>query len=192
MDGAAAAAGTATDSLILAITDSPSILPAVDAGLNLTATGSITEHAIDVLKRAIKDHDRPASILIDHGTQLYASSGECKRKGVSAFERELVSLGIRHILARVGHLQTNDKLERFHGELQRKLHLFEESADRTVRRTGSRTDYIGGPFNAVLQRDAITRFVEWYNYIRPHMSLDLDNLETPTKAFARKMPPEAK
>ena len=31
--------------------------------------------------------------------------------------------------------------------------------------------------------------MEWYNYDRPHMSLDLDNLETPARAFVRKMPP---
>ena len=31
-------------------------------------------------------------------------------------------MGIRHILARVKHPQTNDKLERFHDELHRKLH----------------------------------------------------------------------
>ena len=28
----------------------------------------------------------------------------------------------------------------------------------------------------------------WYNYTKPHMSLDWDNLETPSKAFVRKMP----
>ena len=28
-----------------------------------------------------------------------------------------------------------------------------------------------------------------FNYDRPHMSLDLDNLETPARAFVRKMPP---
>ena len=28
-------------------------------------------------------------------------------------------LGIRHILARVNHAQTNGKLKRFHGEIQR-------------------------------------------------------------------------
>ena len=147
-------------------------------------------HAIDVLRRTIKDHDRPASVLTDHGTQFYANSGEYKRKGASAFETELASLAIKHILARVGRPQTNGKLERFHGELRRKLHLFkEESSDRTVRRTGSDTGHIGAPLNTSPKKDAITRFIEWYNYTRPHMSLDLDNLETPAQAFARKMPP---
>lgn len=101
----------------------------------------------------------------------------------------MASLGIRHILARVGHPQTNGKLERFHGDLQRKLHLFEESSDRTVRRTGSDTGHIGGPLSTSPKKDAITRFVEWYNYTRPHIYLDLDNLGTPAQAFARKMPP---
>ena len=43
-------------------------------------------------------------------------------------------MGIHHILARVRHPQTNGKIERFHGGLQRKLHPFEEeSVDRTTR-----------------------------------------------------------
>ena len=78
------------------------------------------------------------------------------------FEQELVRLGIRHILARVNHTQTNGKLERFHGEIQRKLNRFED----------------------------IHRFVAWWNHIRPHMSLDWGNLEMPAGAFIRKMPPK--
>jgi hypothetical protein len=49
-----------------------------------------------------------------------------------------------------------------YGEVERKLHLFED----------------------------IHEFVHWYNHIRPHMSLDWDNLETPVQAYERKMPPE--
>ncbi len=29
-------------------------------------------------------------------------------------------------------------------------------------------------------------FLHWYNCVRPHMSLNLDELETPEKAFYRK------
>ena len=50
-------------------------------------------------------------------SQFYASESEHKKKGASEFEQELVRLGIRHILARVNHPQTNGKLERFHGEI---------------------------------------------------------------------------
>ena len=36
----------------------------------------------------------------------------------------------------------------------------------------------------------IRRFVAWWNHIRPHMSLDWDNLEMPVGAFIRKIPPK--
>lgn len=119
-----------------------------------------TENAILVLKEAIAKHGRPASILTDHGSQFYANQAEYKKKGASHFEQELVKLGIQHIMARVNHPQTNGKLERFHGEIQRKQKWF----------------------------DTIDELVHWYNYTKPHMSLDWDNLETPVKAFVRKMP----
>lgn len=74
----------------------------------------------------------------------------------------MVRLGIRHILARVNHPQTNGKLKRFHGEIQRKMYRFGD----------------------------IHRFVAWWNHIRPHMSLNWDNLKMPAGAFIRKMPPK--
>lgn len=119
-----------------------------------------TDNAILVLREAIAKHGRPASILTDHGSQFYANKSEYKRKGASRFEQELVRLEIKHIMARVNHPQTNGKLERFHGEIQRKQKWF----------------------------GTIDELVEWYNYTKPHMSLDWDNLETPAKAFVRKMP----
>ena len=103
---------------------------------------------------------RPATILTDHGSQFYANESEYKAKGATEFEKTLVELEVKHILARVGHPQTNGKLERFHGEIQRKQKWFE----------------------------SIDELIHWWNNIKPHMSLDWDNLETPAKAFARKMP----
>ena len=119
-----------------------------------------TDNALVVLHEAIAKHGRPASILTDHGSQFYANQSEYKRKGASQFEQELVKLEIKHIMARVNHPQTNGKLERFHGEIQRKHKWF----------------------------GTIDELVHWYNHIKPHMSLDWDNLETPVKAYARKMP----
>ena len=74
----------------------------------------------------------------------------------------MIAADIRHILARVSHPQTNGKLERAYGEVERKLHLFKD----------------------------IHELVHWYNHIRPLMSLEWDNLETPAPAYVRKMPPE--
>ena len=76
--------------------------------------------------------------MTDHGSQFYANAEEYKQKGTSKFEKELVRLDIRHILARVNHTQTNGKLERFHGKLQCKLGIFTESDYiKTVRVTDS-------------------------------------------------------
>ena len=60
----------------------------------------------------------------------------------------------------MNHLQTNDKLERLHGEIQRKQKWLK----------------------------SIEELIDWYNYIKPHISLDWDNLKTLAKAFVRKIP----
>ena len=113
-----------------------------------------------VLRRAIRKYGRPASILSDRGTQFYATESDMKRKGATLFERTLVDLGIRHILARVAHPQTNGKLERFYGEVQRKLPHFDGDVDRLV---------------------------NWWNTLHHHSSLNQAEFETPELAYRRKM-----
>ena len=129
-----------------------------------------TENALKVLDEAIKHHGKPASIMTDHGSQFYANEAEARKRGESEFEKRLVELDIKQILARIKHPQTNGKLERIHGEIQRKLPEFEAILMRTS--------------------DPIDLFMKWYNYDRPHRSLDFDKLETPWAAFQRKMPPD--
>ncbi len=121
-----------------------------------------SKRAVEILDKAIKNYGKPAAILSDRGTQFYATESEYREKGITEFEEYLIRNGIRHILARVSHPQTNGKLERFYGEVERKFHLFRD----------------------------IDELIDWYNNIRPHMSLNLDVLETPSKAYARKMPKE--
>ena len=87
-----------------------------------------TENAIIVLEGAIKRHGKPASVMTDHGSQFYANEAEARKRGESAYEKRLVDLGIKQILAGVRHPQTNGKLERLHGELQRKLRTFKDVA----------------------------------------------------------------
>ncbi len=141
-----------------------------------------------MLSGAIKNHGKPASILTDRGTRFYATESEAKRKGASRFEQRLVELGIRHMLARVRHPQTNGKLERLHGEMQRKLRRFEAASSAKTKRGASEDSHVGGPFCVAPARDPVERFMEWYNHDWPHMSIDWDNLETPARAFKRKMP----
>ncbi len=79
-----------------------------------------TENALRVLDQAIRNHGKPAAVMMDHGSQFYADEKESQKKDASKFEKRLVELGIKQILA-VGRQQTNGKLKRLHGEIQRKL-----------------------------------------------------------------------
>ena len=119
-----------------------------------------TENAMMVLHKAIKEFGKPASIMTDHGSQFYSNESKSCQKGPSQYEQELVRLGIQQIMSGVRHPQTNGKTERFHGELQYRLHRFK----------------------------GVDELVRWYNYEKPHRSLNWDNLETPARAFKRKMP----
>ena len=159
----------------------------VGFGVFKEATG---KHAIDVLKEAISSHGKPASVMTDNGPQFYANEKENAARGASQFEKELVALGIKHIRARVNHPQTNGKLERFHGELQRKLPWFiGASAGRAVRQREGSAVHVGGPFCTDKPRDPVERLVDWYNN-KPHRSLDWKNSETPAQAFVRKSAPD--
>jgi len=66
---------------------------------------------------------------------------------------------VRHIVGRVNHPQTNGKIERFFRLMEQKLRLF----------------------------DSIDELVSRYNYVKPHMTLNFDELETPYQAFLRKL-----
>jgi putative transposase len=120
-----------------------------------------SEHAVGVLKQAVERHGKPVSVLTDRGAQFYANESEERERGATLFERYLVESEIRHVLARVSHPQTNGKVERFFGTVKTKLPRF------------------GGD---------VDRLMAWYNTVRPHMSLNLDEIETPYKAYVRKMP----
>ena len=142
-----------------------------DASRYITAYGVFkdptTQNTLQVLTEAIQNYGEPDEILTDRGTQFYASEGERKEKGVSQFEQYLADLGIKHILCRVNHPQTNGKLERFYGVLE----------DKMIRRA---------------QIATIPEYVHWHNEVKPHMSLDWENLETPIQAFHRKLPEDRK
>ena len=123
-----------------------------------------TENTIRTLRKGFRRHGCPMEILTDHGTQFTANKKRDK-KGHSKhpFPEFLRQHGIKHILARVQHPQTNGKIERFFGTLEQKLPLFNNN---------------------------IHELIHWYNYDKPHMSLDFENAETPEEAFWRKLPPE--
>ncbi len=130
------------------------------------------ENALKVLDEAIRNHGRPASIMTDRGNQFHANEENGAKTGHGRFEESLVALGIRQVLAGPGRRQTSGKAKRLYGEIQRKLYEFEDIMMR--------------------KSDPVDLFMRWYNYDRPHMSLDRKRQETPAQAFERKMPPSGK
>jgi len=99
--------------------------------------------------------------ITDHGTQFYANKRDKDGKAEHGFEKCLEEHGIKHILCRYKHPQTNGKVEKWfdlYRVHRKRFPTFEE-------------------------------FIEWYNS-RPHGSLNLRRAETPEMAFWRKMPIE--
>jgi putative transposase len=118
-----------------------------------------SEHSVEVLKRGLESNGKPREMLTGHDTQFYANKSEGIDRGKTVFRVFLEEQGIKHILRRVNHPQTNGKEERSFDTIKAKLREFE----------------------------SMDELIYWYNEIKPHMSLDFDNLETPSQAFVRKM-----
>jgi transposase InsO family protein len=101
-------------------------------------------------------------LIMDHGGEFGAHRVHEDGTWNGDFKNHLEKHGIKPILGSVAHPQTNGKLERFFQEYQRHRAVFH----------------------------SIDEFIKWYND-RPHGSLEFERLETPDKAFVRKMPLEA-
>jgi putative transposase len=101
-------------------------------------------------------------LMMDHGSEFGAHRRDENGNWDGEFKRYIVSLGIKPILARVKHPQTNGKLEKWFDAYQRFRKFFA----------------------------TFDEFVEWYNN-RPHGSLNFEKLETPEQAFWRKLQTEA-
>ena len=103
-----------------------------------------TENTITVLNRGFREYGTPREILTDHGTQFISARN--RELAHHTFGDFLDQHNIKHIVAGVKHPQTNGKIERFFGEVERRIAKF-------------------GSVDAV---------VHWHNFIKPHMSLDYD------------------
>jgi len=121
-------------------------------------------NAIKTLKKAVvfaREYGGIGAVLTDRGSEFYVNK-ECKKgRGKTEFGLFLEMHGIKHIVARVNHPQTNGKIERWfqtYGKKRSKFHSLGE-------------------------------FLSWYNNERAHMSLKLHYAETPGMAFLRKMDP---
>lgn len=128
-----------------------------DASRLITGYGifksATTDNSITVLNSALSRWGVPKQIMTDHGAQFCADEDEVYR-----FTEYLKSNGVKHILARIKHPQSNGKIERLFYTIKR---LIDEKGSL----------------------DAAVRF---YNEERPHMSLENGHLRTPLTAFQEK------
>lgn len=99
--------------------------------------------------------------ITDHGTQFYANKRDKHGEAAHAYEQFLAEHGIKQILCRIKHPQSNGKVERWFGTYDKHRNQFK----------------------------TFEEFIEWYNN-RPHGSLNLRRAETPEMAFWRKLPEE--
>jgi transposase InsO family protein/transposase-like protein len=106
------------------------------------------EIVLEALAEGISKYGKPKEVLTDQGRQYYAWRGKCD------FQKRLKSDGIQHVVARAHHPQTVGKCERFWKTMQDEL------------------------WHRVMLRDLedarlrLKRFVEHYNFQRPHQSLE--------------------
>lgn len=99
------------------------------------------ENTILVLKKGIDEYGCPEQIVTDNGTQ-YVTIRSDDQSG-HLFGIFLKEHNIKHIRSRVRHPQTNGKIERFFGELDKRINQF----------------------------DSLDEIVYWQNYIKPHRSI---------------------
>ena len=119
-----------------------------------------TENSIYVLGQAITNYGRPKQMMTDHGTQFTSLPREtCQDPKENMFQQLLKRCGILHIKARVKHPQSNGKVERT-GQTIQQLRKHFSNWDETV---------------------------HYYNFKRPHSSLENGHLRTPYQAFKDKM-----
>ena len=117
----------------------------------LEVKNATTNASIEAIQQALK-HGQIRECITDRGTQF------TKNVGKPRFTDFLKEQGIKHILCRVNHPQTNGKSEIFNRLYHAHRHAFPDKEG----------------------------FVKWYNEIRPHLSLRFEVLETPAQAFERK------
>ena len=112
-----------------------------------------TEQSVEGMEYAMK-HGTIKQCISDHGSQFISNIG-----GESKFKMWLDARGIKQILCRIKHPQSNGKVERWFEAYERHRDAFQTKEE----------------------------FLHWYNEMRPHRSLNFEALETPAQAFIRKM-----
>jgi len=134
-----------------------------DASRFITGYGvfgnATSKNTITVLEKAIQQYGAPKQVMTDHGTQFTSLPREsCKDPKLNEFQQFLQGSNIKHIKSRVKHPQSNGKVER---------------VILTIKQL----------WNHYHCWDAV---VQYYNYERPHSSLENGSLRTPFQAFQDK------
>lgn len=113
-----------------------------------------TDNSILGMKLALK-HGKIKQCISDHGSTFISNFTD----GKSRFKEYLKSKGIKQILCRIKHPQSNGKMEKWFDCYDRNREAFETKE----------------------------KFIYWYNDVKPHRALKFDELETPSQAFIRKL-----
>lgn len=103
-----------------------------------------TENTLCCLYRIIFEYGVPYAIITDRGSHFYANKIGKKKKGLCKFQEILEEMGIKHIVSRAHHPQTNGKIERWFGTYKRECNERFKNIDE---------------------------YVKFYNYERPHQRL---------------------
>jgi len=104
-------------------------------------------------------------VITDHGSQFFANKTDKNGESNSKFSLFLEENNIKHVKARVKHPQTNGKIEKWYDTYEKYRFQFEN----------------------------FDKFVNWYNTVRYHESLDSDRyLMTPYEAFWTRLPEECR
>ena len=124
-----------------------------------------TANSIAVLDRVIREYGQIhplRELIMDHGSECGTHRIDENGYWNSEFLQYLGSTGTHPILAQVKHPQTNRKIEKWFDSYER-----------------FRYEY-----------SSLDEFIVWYNN-RPRGSLDFENLESPERAFWRRLPQAA-
>jgi len=135
-----------------------------DASRFITGFGvfphATSQHSASVFEQAVGGYICPKQVMSDHGTQFVSlPKSTCSDPESTVFQKILKQYQVKHIKARVKHPQSNGKMERAGGTLKRLYTHFNDW----------------------------TQTVLYYNFERPHMSLQMERCETPFQAYVRKL-----
>ena len=113
-----------------------------------------TDNSIIGMELALK-HGHIKQCISDHGSTFISNLTDAK----SRFRDYLKSKGIKQILCKIKHPQSNGKIEKWFECYDKNREAFETKE----------------------------KFMYWYNDLKPHRALKFDKLETPSQAFIRKL-----